>query len=79
MGLSTLQEGSAEDRLRLMFASYDRDKDGTLSKDEIYEIYRASLEARNEWRPASELQARHGQGWGGEREGEGAGVSRCVA
>ena len=38
-----LNSGSAEDRQRLLFHSYDLDKSGFLEPDEVYAIFRTAL------------------------------------
>jgi len=41
--MATMNRGSADDRLRLMFRSYDVDKSGFLDHDEVFAIYRTAL------------------------------------
>jgi len=42
-GLSVILRGSVEERLRLIFNSYDSDGNGFLDTDEVYNIFKASL------------------------------------
>ena len=44
VSLATLAQGSNEDRLRLMFRSYDTDGSGNLSIEEVFEIFRVALQ-----------------------------------
>merc|ERR1712072_1634377 len=44
-GMIILSRGSDEDRMRLMFQSYDLDKSGSLSRDEVYAIFRTTYMA----------------------------------
>lgn len=42
-GLSIVQKGSMEERLKFLFDAYDTDGSGTLTPDEVANIFRASL------------------------------------
>lgn len=43
VGMATLNRGSVEERLKLMFRSYDLDGNGFLDRDEVFAIYRTAL------------------------------------
>jgi len=55
-GMAILNRGSSEDRLRLMFRSYDLDGSGYLEPDEVYALYRTALMASGLPRTAPELE-----------------------
>jgi Ca2+-binding EF-hand superfamily protein len=57
VGLSTLLKGSAEERMRLMFDSYDLNADGKLSQEEVYFIFRTSLRAQGGHMDETELRS----------------------
>lgn len=42
-GLSVLQRGSSDEKLKLLFDAYDLDSNGSLDRDEVFAIYKASL------------------------------------
>ena len=44
--LSVFQKGDPEERLRLLFDLYDTDKSGKLSYNEIFQMYKAGLNAK---------------------------------
>mgnify|MGYP003638035673 CR=1 FL=1 len=46
LGLSVFQRGSPEERLKLLFSMYDTDGSGSLTFDEIYNIYKAASRAQ---------------------------------
>lgn len=43
VALSVLQRGTTDEKLRLLFDAFDIDGSGTLDRDEVYAIYKASL------------------------------------
>jgi len=55
-GMAILNRGSAEDRLRLMFRSYDLDGSGYLEPDEVYALYRTALLANGYTAQSAELE-----------------------
>jgi len=44
-GLSTVLKGTSEEKLDLMFKSFDIDNDGYLDKDDMYVIFKISLQS----------------------------------
>jgi Ca2+-binding EF-hand superfamily protein len=47
-GLSVVQKGTMEERLKFLFDAYDVDGSGTLTPDEVYNIFKASLASKGE-------------------------------
>eukprot|EP00007_Cunea_sp_BSH-02190019_P007547 CAMPEP_0174234814 /NCGR_PEP_ID=MMETSP0417-20130205/4453_1 /TAXON_ID=242541 /ORGANISM="Mayorella sp, Strain BSH-02190019" /LENGTH=1117 /DNA_ID=CAMNT_0015313229 /DNA_START=45 /DNA_END=3398 /DNA_ORIENTATION=- len=56
VGLSVLQRGSIEERLQFMFKAYDVDNSGDLSPQEVFNLYKATLNSRGRHVSDAELQ-----------------------
>jgi serine/threonine-protein phosphatase 2B regulatory subunit len=58
-GMAVLHRGSPEDRLKLMFQSYDLDKNGFLDRDEVFAIFRTALLFSGLARSSAQLEHAH--------------------
>jgi len=47
-GLSVVQKGTMEERLKFLFNAYDTDGSGTLTPDEVFNIFKASLASKGQ-------------------------------
>jgi len=56
-GLSVVQKGTMEERLRFLFDAYDTDGSGTLTPDEVFNIFKASLSSKGEAVSTEEIRA----------------------
>jgi Ca2+-binding EF-hand superfamily protein len=57
VGMSTAQHGSPRERLQFMFKAYDTDGSGTLTTDEIFNMFRASLSSQGKRVDTAKLAA----------------------
>lgn len=55
-GLSVVQKGTMEERLKFLFDAYDVDGSGTLTPDEVYNIFKASLASKGETISTKEIR-----------------------
>eukprot|EP00005_Dracoamoeba_jomungandri_P001938 CAMPEP_0174261552 /NCGR_PEP_ID=MMETSP0439-20130205/11494_1 /TAXON_ID=0 /ORGANISM="Stereomyxa ramosa, Strain Chinc5" /LENGTH=1028 /DNA_ID=CAMNT_0015346041 /DNA_START=22 /DNA_END=3108 /DNA_ORIENTATION=- len=55
-GLSVVQKGTMEERLKFLFNAYDVDGSGTLTIDEVYNIFKSSLASSGQKVDEKELQ-----------------------
>jgi len=55
-GLSVVQKGTMEERLKFLFNAYDTDGSGTLTPDEVFRIFKASLASKGEAVNANQIR-----------------------